>query len=233
MKYLCDPHIIPAVVPRDAADIETRAEVSSKFAQWLHVDICDGDFTPDNNWPLPGLSKLPADTLAYEAHIMASAPEPIGLAMLESGAQRLIVHREVFADLAEAERVCTSWRAAGAREIGCALLLDTPLSELDGMAHFVDFVQLMSIPRVGHQGEQFDEHVLSRVEELHAAYPEMMVSVDGGISEANVEELVRAGANRLVVGHVLLESTEPEATYASIHERAMRGCKPTTLELSV
>ncbi len=233
MKYLCDPHVIPAVVPHDAKDIAARAEVSAKFAQWLHIDVSDGVFTTDMNWPIPGLTQLPLSGLLYEAHIMAANPEAIGLALIVSGVQRLIAHREAFADAAEAERVVRAWRDAGAKEVGLALLLQTPLSALEGLAEHIDFVQLMSIPRVGHQGEQFDEHVLSRVEELHAAYPEMMVSVDGGISEANVEELVRAGANRLVVGHVLIESMEPEVTFSAIYERAMRGCAPVTIEMNV
>lgn len=233
MKYLCDPQIIPAIVARSAGDIDSYASSAVTFALWLHVDISDGQFTPDKNWPLEGFDTLPKTDLSYEAHLMVTNPEKVGIAMISAGAHRLIAHKEAFESNDALRATCAAWKKAGAREVGIALLINTPLTELDPVIDVCDFVQLMSIDHVGHQGEQFDEHVLSRVEEFHAKYPDMMVAVDGGISEATVEQLVRAGANRLVVGHVLVESADPEVLYARIHERAMLGCKPQTLELSV
>jgi 3-keto-L-gulonate-6-phosphate decarboxylase len=53
-----------------------------------------------------------------------------------------------------------------------------------------------------------------------------MVAIDGGITEATVETLVRAGANRLCVGAAIASSADPARAYANIHERAMRGCQP-------
>ena len=54
----------------------------------------------------------------------------------------------------------------------------------------------------------------------------LMVAVDGGVSEASVEELVRAGANRLIIGHALADSSNPAKTYMQILERAQKGCAP-------
>lgn len=233
MKYLCDPQIIPAVVPRRARDIDAGIEKYAAFAPCIHIDFSDGKFTTDSNWPLPDFVAFPKSTAHYEVHVMVASPLALGSELIQKGASRLIVHREAFPDADSFRAAVSAWKATAGIEVGCALLIDTQLSELDAVIDACDFVQLMSIDHVGHQGEHFDDRVLSRVEEFHAQYPDMMVSVDGGISEATVEQLVRAGANRLVVGHVLVESTESEALYARIHERAMLGCKPQTLELSV
>jgi len=92
---------------------------------------------------------------------------------------------------------------------------------------------MMSIARIGFQGQSFDERVLTRVEELHAKYPDLLVSVDGGVTEATVESLVRAGANRMTVGAALSRSADPAATYASILDRAMKGCAPQQSEAAV
>jgi ribulose-phosphate 3-epimerase len=125
------------------------------------------------------------------------------------------------------------WKAAGAKEVGVSLLLDTPLSTIEEYADMLDVVQLMSIAKVGAQGQPFDESIFSRIEELHAMYPDMMVAVDGGVAESNVEALTRAGANRLCVGSAISKAESPAAAYAAIHERAMRGCAPVTIELGV
>ena len=227
VKYLCDPQIIPAVVPKNLGDLEARAGLFSEFALWTQIDIDDGDFTKDNNWPIEGLSgKGFPQKPSFEVHLMVADAAKIGLEVLAAGAKRIIAHVESFQDEQEIAVAIRAWRSAGAEEVGIALLLETPLARADGLTDFVDFVQLMSIAKIGHQGERFDEQALQRVEELHANYPDMMVAVDGGISLANVEALVRAGANRLVVGSALFENGDPASAYADIHARAMEGCAP-------
>ena len=91
----------------------------------------------------------------------------------------------------------------------------------------------MSIGKIGAQGQPFDESVFSRIEELHATYPDMMVAVDGGVAESNVEALTRAGANRLCVGSAISKAEDPAAAYAAIHARAMKGCAPVTIDMGV
>ncbi|MEK7093163.1 MAG: hypothetical protein AAB927_01630, partial [Patescibacteria group bacterium] len=243
MKYLCDPQIIPSVVPLDVAHIESYGTLVAGYAKWLHVDIDDGRFESETTWPFrqplqlqeldtfPSAANLPAG-LSLEAHLMAYATIELGEKFAHAGFKRLTVHREAFDDDDSLRAALSAYRAAGAQEVGLALKIDTPLSSIEEIIDACDFIHLMSIADIGLQGRAFDERALSRVEELHAMYPDLMVCVDGGVSEATVEELVRAGANRLIVGHVLAESSNPEKTYAQIHERAMRGCAPLGAVLS-
>lgn len=241
MKYLCDPHVLPAVMPGTFAELADFVAGASTYAQWIHLDVSDGAFAASVQWPLADAQQraeldaiarkeaaLPAGVL-YEVHLMAKEPLDLGVAFARAGAARLMAHIEAF-DTADAAREALSqWKAAGAQEVGVALLLGTPLTRIEAVADQCDFVQLMSIAEIGFQGRAFDDRALSRVEELHAMYPDMMVGVDGGVSEATVEELVRAGANRLVVGGALTRGGKPAAIYARIHDRAMKGCAPLAL----
>jgi ribulose-phosphate 3-epimerase len=229
MKYLCDPQVIPTVVPNSQTDIELRVEQFRGIATWLHIDITDGQFTTDQNWPMQ-LAALPAG-LHYEAHLMVQDPKDVGTVLARAGAERILAHREVFADESEIRETFAAWKQAGAKEVGLSLLIDTSLNSIDEIVSECDMVLLMSIGKLGHQGEPFDDRALTRVEEMHAMHPDLMVGVDGGITEATVEALVRAGANRLSVGAAISKSADPAATYARIHERAMEGCKPLTMEL--
>ncbi len=246
MKYLCDPHILPTnTCPPDTAALEKNTQAVMGFALELQLDIADGVFAPVTSWPyigtqykeyetaVAGGAKLPhVDAIAYEAHLMVADPRSIGTLLAKAGCKRIVAHIETL-DAESAQEVFAAWKAAGAKEIGVALLIDTPLTDIAPYVAHIDVVQLMSIAKIGAQGQPFDERILSRVEELHAMYPEMMVSVDGGVAEANVEDLTRAGANRLCVGSAISRSAEPAATYAAIHARAMQGCKPVTIELNV
>jgi ribulose-phosphate 3-epimerase len=235
MRYLCDPHIVPSVVPADFSAVQAAAERSA-YARALHIDVVDGAFAPHATWPetpdaIDAFRELASRSgdMAFSVHLMTRSPRSLGEAFARAGARTVIGHAEAFASPQEASDALRAWRSAGAAEAGLALKIDTPLSILEDVEGY-DVVQLMSIGELGHQGEPFDDRALSRVEEVHAAHPTLLVAVDGGVSEANIEDLVRAGANRLVVGHVLAESDNPERVFSDMLERAMRGCAPVAAE---
>ncbi len=238
MKYLCNPRILPTnTCPPDLSELSRRAEEFSRFATEIQLDIADGVFAPVVSWPyqsgqweelerLAQGEKLPfSDAVAYEAHLMVQEPLDVGVLLAKAGCQRLIFHIETVA-VAERRAMIDAWKDAGAKEVGVSLLVETPLEAIDDVIGAVDVVQLMSIPKIGAQGQPFDERTLSRVEELHAKYPNMMVAVDGGISESNIELLVRAGANRLCVGSAISNAMNKEVAFVTLLERAMRGCAP-------
>lgn len=239
MKYLCDPNILPTnTCPSDFSELSRITKDMMGFAQKIQLDIADGDFAPVSSWPynadqwreletmVESGKKLPyADSIEYEAHLMVRKPLELGILLARAGCARIVYHAETLSG-EEAINAIAQWKAAGAKEVGVALLIDTPLDSIDDIAEHCDAVQLMSIARIGSQGQPFDERAVSRVEEIHAAHPDMMVSVDGGISESNIDLLVRAGANRLCVGSAISAAADPAAAYATLHDRAMRGCAP-------
>ncbi len=242
MKYLCDPHIIPGILPVDFAEIESYASRCAAFTDWLQIDIADGRFAKSLTWPFraaPGLSEISANRLpqiiSCEMHLMTEEPGALGEMFARAGARRIIGHIEAFADESNVLAALRLWKQAGAQEVGLSVMLGTPLQKLEHVIAECGVVQLMSFKDedLGYQGRPFDDRALDRIEELHAMYPELMVAVDGGVSEAVLENVVRAGANRIVMGGVLKNSSEPEKLYARLHERAMQGCAPQRAEVAV
>jgi ribulose-phosphate 3-epimerase len=247
MKYLCDPHIVPTnTCPADLTELTRRNAEFSEFAPEVQLDVSDGLFSPVTSWPYAGgqweaLEEMAAageklahsERVYYEAHLMVQEPIPLGTLLARAGCRRIMPHIESFSDEVEARAAFAAWRAAGAEEVGLSLLIDTPLERVDELVDECAVVQLMSIGRIGAQGQPFDDRALSRVEELHAKYPMLLVAVDGGISESNVEILVRAGANRLCVGSAISRAPSPADAYEKMHTRALKGCAPVTLELPV
>ncbi|MCE9541444.1 hypothetical protein K8R03_02695 [Candidatus Kaiserbacteria bacterium] len=247
MKYLCDPHVIPTnTCPPDLSELERRSREFAEYAPLIQLDICDGVFAPVVSWPyrhgqMSELERLYStgamlpcsESMQYEVHLMVSDPRQIGALLARAGAFRVLAHVESLSDADVARDMFAQWKAAGAQEVGLSVCLDTPLDLLESFIPLCDAVQLMSIAKVGAQGQPFDERALQRAEELHAHYPDLMVAVDGGISEANVELLVRAGANRLCVGSAISKADNPASAYAKILDRAMRGCAPRQAEVAV
>ncbi len=233
-RAVCAPEIIPALLSSELSGLVARASECAALSAWMQVDVVDGAFASPASWPFAGeaeegevadvLSRLP-QSARYEAHLMANDPEVLAGNLMRAGFSRIVFHIESFSDVEAARAALGAARAHGA-EAGVAINLDTPLSSIDTLVDICDVVQVMSIASIGKQGQLFDDRALPRIEELRAEYPALTIAVDGGITEANVEEIVRAGADRLIVGSSLFEQDDVARTYARLLSRAQAGCAP-------
>ena len=101
-------------------------------------------------------------------------------------------------------------------EIGVALDIQTPNDEVYGILDMIDvdgdsiidFVQFMGIDNVGFQHQEFNDQVLEKISDLRGMYPNIHISVDGGVSFDNASELISAGATRLISGSTIFESDD-------------------------
>lgn len=222
--------IIPTnTCPPDLAELERRTRGFSVFTPLVQLDVADGAFVPAKSWPYfegqqaelqhlaDGPANLPcSDAVQYEIHLMTDTPRDIGTLFARAGAARILGHVEAFAGTGEAQSALQVWREAGAKEVGLAVLLDTPLSFVQTLAESCDVIQLMSIAKLGYQGAAFEPSVVGRIRELHASYPAVVIEVDGGVSEHNIAELVRAGATRFGVGSAITKAPNPESAYKNL-----------------
>ena len=104
MKYLCDPQIIPTVVPADFANLESTAGLVTAYADWLHVDIADGQFAPNTTWPLKDSTQLSElerirtelPKISLEVHLMIADPTEFGARCARAGFKRIAAHLESF-----------------------------------------------------------------------------------------------------------------------------------------
>ncbi len=191
----------------DFAELEDKINLVKDFVKTVQIDVCDGQFTPDATWPyrkedvtfarilkeeegLPGWEKV-----NFEIDLMVNNPEEVVDDWVQAGATRIILHAEAKGDLNSAIE-----KLADRMEIALALNIVTPISVIDTFAQKIQGVQLMGIDEIGFQGQAFDGKVIDRVKEVHGKYPELPISIDGGVSLENAKLLFDAGATRLVVG---------------------------------
>jgi ribulose-phosphate 3-epimerase len=219
---MADVTIIPTVVPSTLKDIETAQVHYGEFAPSIHIDCADGIFAPNLTWMPHRGEMLPAhETVFYEAHLMAHDPREVGTTFAHAGGKRIFGHVEAFSNPSEARHAFEEWKAAGAQETGIAVLIETPIADLDPYIDICDEILLMTIATIGQQGGPFDERGVGRVSELHAQHPFVTIGVDGGVSEINIKQLAHAGASRFCVGTALASVAERRAeTYVRLKSLA-------------
>ncbi len=205
--------IIPAILPKDFAELQDKVELIKGFVKTVQVDVCDGQFVPNASWPYKKRDDtfeklliedegLPAwKELNYEFDLMINKPEEVVADWVTAGAMRVIIHVEARGNIQEAVTLLRD-RA----EIGLAINIETPVNVLDPYISQIQFVQCMGIDNIGFQQQKFDEKVLDKVKEIRAKHPGISISVDGGVSLENAAKLIAAGADRLVVGSAIFNS---------------------------
>ena len=100
------------------------------------------------------------------------------------------------------------------------MLFQTPLADIAPYLPCADFVLLMTIARIGVQGIPFEQESISRVAEFRRMYPDVPIAVDGGVSEKNIADLVRAGATHFGVGLAIAKSSDPKEAYEHLKKTA-------------
>jgi ribulose-phosphate 3-epimerase len=215
--------IVPTIVPSSLDNVREVSERYALFASFFQIDVADGKFAPNTTW-LPSEGDTLPQEYGYEVHLMVSDPYAIGTLFAEAGAKRLIVHVETLTDVERTREVFERWRKAGVESIGIAILLHTSFALLESYLRHVDFVLLMTIARIGVQGIPYDTSAPRRVAEFGKRHPDVLIAVDGGVSETNIARLARAGARRFGVGSAIAKASDPAAAYQrllSLAEQAL------------
>ena len=217
--------IIPAIIPKSLDDLKKRMASVADLAPLVQIDITDGAFVPEKNWPyvqggpqefsrfVREEEPFPfSDSLDFSVDLMVSRPESVIDDWMHAGARRVIVHIESTQNMqGSIDMLRAQFTGGGAfdvtgAEFGIALNPETPNDMLKPFIGSVDFVQCMGIERIGFQGQPFDERVVEKVADLHERHPELIISVDGGVSIETAPRLVEAGASRLAVGSAIFEN---------------------------
>ena len=200
------PSVLSANFARLEGDVKA---VEQAGAAAIHLDVMDGHFVP-NLTIGPAIVKAVdrITTLPLDVHLMIEEPDRFLQSFREAGADWISVHVEAVPHL---HRTVTRIRELGASP-GVVLNPSTPLSLLQNILEYVDFVLLMSV-NPGFGGQAFIPAVLSKVSELKEILSgrglKVRIEVDGGVGPENAAELVRAGADILVAGNAIFGKGDP------------------------
>ena len=202
-KIIVAPSILAADFSRLKEEVQ---EVEKCGAEYLHLDVMDGNFVPNISYGSPVISAIrPHSNLVFDVHLMVEEPDRFIKDFVDAGADIITVHVEAIKHLHRTIQLIKSY----GKKVGVALNPATPIETLKHVVKEIDMILIMSV-NPGFGGQAFIPEVLSKIEELRKLYPEMDIEVDGGVNDKTVEAIKEAGANILVAGSYLFSGNYKE-----------------------
>lgn len=193
--------LAPSILAADFARLGEQVQAAEAAgADWIHVDVMDGQFVPNISiGPLVVKSLRPITNLPLDVHLMIEKPERYLAEFAHAGANFLTVHVETCPHL---HRTIQQIKELGCKA-GITLNPATPLALLEEVLPEVDLVLIMSV-NPGFGGQSYIPGSTARITRLRkmleAIGSQAEIEVDGGVNAETIAEITAAGATVLVAG---------------------------------
>jgi len=228
--------ILPAVLPKNFNELAEHIErIQGAPVTCVQIDAVDGVFVHNRTWPYRDLSTFEAivkeehglplwDVFDFEFDLMIDQPHERVMDFVHAGASRVVVHAESVGALHAVQKLVDLREETGALplKVGVAISCMAQPDILEPFEAQFDYVQVMGIAKVGFQGQPFDVHALHLLERLRLRYPSLPLQVDGGVTIDNAQQIVKAGATKLVVGSAIFKASDPIAAIKELQAEANR-----------
>ncbi|MSR06734.1 MAG: ribulose-phosphate 3-epimerase [Gemmatimonadetes bacterium] len=215
-----NPVLAPSVLSADLGKLAEQVKAAETGgADWLHVDIMDGQFVPPITFGANMVAALrKISTLPLDVHLMVKDPERFVAAYADAGASVFTFHPEATV---HSQRLLASIRARGMKA-GFALNPGSPLTLAEELLDDIDLLLIMSVnPGFGGQ-----DYIASATEKLKRARALLtarksaaVLEVDGGISGKTITTAWQAGAEAFAIGSAVFGAKDISGEVKELRRR--------------
>ena len=191
----------PSILAADFAVLgEQLKKLESCNVEYIHFDVMDGMFVPNISFGIPVLKSVRKTVgTTLDVHLMIEEPIRYIDEFANAGADIITVHYEACTSLGD------TIDKIHERGLKCGVSI-RPGTDIDVLTPYLSHVDMILIMTVepGFGGQTLMAHCVDKVKELrellNSKNMKIDIEVDGGITRDNIETVLDAGANVIVMG---------------------------------
>lgn len=214
--------VSPSIIAIDYKDDEVLtkalADIENAGASFVHVDVMDGKFVTNKTFDHKFVDKLKDKTnLMLDVHLMVENPDAVVDKYIDAGADILTIHFEGAKNIEATLKKIKSKNVVA----GVAISPSTPALKIKDLLKtgLVDLVLVMGV-EPGYCGQTFIPGSAEKVAEIREMDKRVFIEIDGGVTVKNSKILRKMGANILVSGATVFNSSNMKKT---IHQLKGKG----------
>ena len=175
----------------------------------MHLDVMDGHFVPNLTFGAPIIKWVrPFSDKPFDVHLMISDPLRYIDDFADAGADIITFHIESDSDI---DKTIDKIKSRGIKA-GLVLKPKTPAEAVFPYLDRLDLVLVMTV-EPGFGGQSFMADMMPKVEAIKAEINRrglnVLIEADGGIGDATIAEVARAGVDVSVAGTAVFKAENP------------------------
>ena len=208
--------IAPAILATNPDEYKAQVEAIFPFAERVHIDVTDGDFTP--NLTLPETQISWPQEWKVDIHMMVAHPSEHIDTIIQLNPNMVIFHAEVEEDLVPIfERLKNETMI----KPGLALLRSTVPETVAPAIQAAEHILIFS-GNLGEMGGRASMMQLEKIRLIKEINSNVEIGWDGGANLSNVFNLTQSGVDVVNVGSAIMNSQNPERSYKQMEAEINR-----------
>lgn len=188
-------------------DDETIAKLNNTNLDYYHIDIMDGIFVKEINFPLSKIKEI-SHKLHHklDVHLMVQDYDYYINNLHDLNIEYITIHYETLNNIDVIKKI----KSKGIK-CGLSIKPNTDIKDIFPLLDNLDLVLIMSV-EPGYGGQEFIISSLDKVrllkEEINKRNLKTIISIDGGINNVNAASCIEAGCDMLVSGSYIIKQDD-------------------------